>query len=81
VVGGEGEEDAIDEQYALEVVDDAFAVKKVHGSTKEVPVERLGEAQAAGPAGHVGDGDDLFEGDDLDGGDDDNNVDVTGKES
>lgn len=64
----------------LEVVDDALAVQEVHGSAEEVPVERLGEAQAAGLARHVCDGDDFLEGDDLHGGDDDDDVEVAGAE-
>jgi hypothetical protein len=62
----------------LEVVDDALAVEKVHGGTEEVPVQRLGEAQAARLAGHIGDCDDLLERYDLDSGDDDDDVDVAG---
>jgi len=64
----------------LEVVDDALAIQEVHGGSEKVPVQRFGEAQAAGLAGHVCDCNDLLEGDDLDGGDDDDEVDVAGAE-
>jgi hypothetical protein len=65
----------------LEVVDDAFTVEKVHGGAEEVPVERLGEAQTAGLAGHICNGNDLLEGYDLHRGDDDDDVDVAGAEN
>lgn len=61
MVGSEREQDAVDEQNVLEVVDDTLAVEKVHGRAQEVPVQRLGEAQAAGFAGHVCNGNDLLE--------------------
>ena len=64
----------------LEVVDDALAVQKVHGGAEEVPVQRLGEAQAAGLARHVRNSNDLLEGDDLHGGDDDDDEQVAGAE-
>ncbi|KAJ8104906.1 hypothetical protein OPT61_g10502 [Boeremia exigua] len=67
VVGGQGQQDAVDQQDVLEVVDDALAVQEVHGGAEEVPVQRLGEAQAAGLAGDVGDRNDLLEADDLHG--------------
>ena len=38
VVSGEREEDFVDQDDALEVVDDAFAVEEVHGGCEEVPV-------------------------------------------
>lgn len=62
----------------LEVVNDALAVEKVHGSAEKVPVERLCEAQATCLAGHIGNGNDLLEGDDLDGGDDDDDEKMSG---
>jgi hypothetical protein len=80
MVGSKREQDAVDEQNMLEVVDDALAVEEVHGSAEEVPVERLGEAQTARLAGHVGDGNDLLERYDLYGGDDDDDVEVAGAE-
>lgn len=80
MVGGQGQQDAVDQQDVLEVVDDALAVQEVHGSAEEVPVQRLGEAQAAGLAGDVGYRNDLLEADDLDGGDDDDDVQVAGAE-
>lgn len=42
VVGGERQEDAVDEDDVLEVVDDGLAVEEVHGSDEPVPVEALG---------------------------------------
>jgi hypothetical protein len=80
VVGGQRKQDTVDQQDVLEVIDDAFAVQKVHGGAEKVPVQRLGEAQATGPARHVRNGNDLLEGYDLDGGDYDDDVDVTGAE-
>jgi hypothetical protein len=80
MVGSEGEQDAVDQQNVLEVVNDALAIQEVHGGAEEVPVERLGEAQAAGLAGHIGDGNDLLERNDLHGGDNDDDVDVAGAE-
>lgn len=80
MVGGQREQDAVDEQNVLEVVDDALAVEKVHGGSEEVPVQRLGKAQTAGLAGHIGNCNDLLEGDDLHGGDDDDDVYVAGTE-
>lgn len=80
MVGGQGQQDPVDEQNVLEVVDDALAVQKVHGGAEEVPVQRLGEAQAAGLAGDVGYRNDLLEADDLDGGDDGDDVEVAGAE-
>ena len=46
MMGGQGQQNAVNEQDVLEVVDDALAVQKVHGGAEEVPVQRLGEAQA-----------------------------------
>ena len=80
MVGGQGEQDPVNEQNVLEVVDDALAVQEVHGSAQEVPVQRLGEAQAAGLAWDVGYGNHLLEADDLDGGNDDDDVQVAGAE-
>lgn len=80
MVGRKREQEAVDHEDVLEVVDDALAVEKVHGGAEEVPVERLCEAQAAGFAGDVGDGNDLLEGDDLDGGNDYDDVEVAGAE-
>lgn len=80
VVGRQGEQNAVYQQDVLEVVDDALAIEKVHGGAEEVPVQRLGEAQAARLAGHVGDCNDLLERYDLDGSDDDDDVDVAGAE-
>jgi hypothetical protein len=80
VVGGQREEDLVDEDDVLKVVDDALAVEKVHGGGQPVPVEALCGAQVAGAAGHAGDGNDLLERDDLDGRDDEDDVDVAHEE-
>ena len=80
MVGGQGQQNPINQQDVLEVVDDALAVQEVHGGAEEVPVQRLGEAQAAGLAGDVGYRNDLLEADDLDGGDDHDDVEVAGAE-
>jgi hypothetical protein len=78
VVGSQGEQQTVNHEDMLEVVYDTLAVEKVHGSAQEVPVERLGEAQAAGLAGNVCDCDDLLEGYDLDRRDDDDYEEVAG---
>ena len=44
VVGGQRQEDAINEHDVLEVVDDGLAVEEVHGGDEPVPVEALGGA-------------------------------------
>ena len=80
MVGGQGKQDAVNQQDVLEVVDDALAIQKVHGGAEEVPVERLGEAQAAGLAGDICDCDDLLKGYDLDRRDDDDYEEVAGTE-
>jgi hypothetical protein len=80
VVGRQGKQDSVDKQNVLEVVDDALAVQEVHGGSQEVPVQRFGEAQAAGLAGDVGYRNDLLEADDLDSGDDNNDVQVASAE-
>lgn len=80
MVGGQREQQAVHHEDVLEVVDDALAVQKVHCGAEEVPVERLGEAQAARLAGDVGNGNDLLEGYDLDGRDDDDDEEVAGAE-
>lgn len=79
MVSRKRQENLVDEDDVLEVVDDTFAVEKIHGSTQEVPVECLGEAQLAGTARNVGNGNDLLEGDDLNSSDNHDDVDVTGK--
>ena len=74
------QQNAINQQDVLEVVYDALAIQIIHRRTEEVPVQRLGEAQAARPAGHIDDGNDLFERDDLQRRHNHYNVDVAGKE-
>lgn len=80
MVGGQGQEDAVDEHDMLEVVDDGLAVEEVHGGDEPVPVEVLGGPQLSRAAGHAGDGDDLLERDDLDDGYADDDVDVAREE-
>lgn len=80
VVGGEGQQHAVDEHDMLEVVDDGLAVEEVHGGDEPVPVEALGGPQLARAAGHAGDGDDLLERHDLDDGDAGDDVDVAREE-
>lgn len=80
VMGGQGQQDLVDQDDVLEIVDDGLAVQEVHGCGQPVPVEALGRAQLASAAGDAGDGDDLFEGDDLDGSDDADDVDVAHEE-
>lgn len=53
VVGRKRQEDLVNEDNVLEVVDDAFAVEKVHGGAEEVPVQSLCKTQLASPAGDV----------------------------
>jgi hypothetical protein len=80
MVGSEWEQDAVNKQNVLEIVDDALAIQEVHGSAEKVPVKRLGEAQTASLAGHIGDCNDLFERDDLHGRDNDDEVEMAGAE-
>jgi hypothetical protein len=80
VVCCQGKQDAVHQQDVLEIVYHALAVQKVHGRPEKVPVQRLCEAEAAGSARHVRNGDDLLEGYNLYRGDDDDNVDVAGAE-
>lgn len=81
MVGSQREQDAVDQQNVLEVIDDALAIEEVHGGAEKVPVQRLGEAQAAGLTGHICDGDDLLERYNLYRCDDDDDVDVAGAEN
>lgn len=60
----------------LEVVYDAFAVKKIHGGSQPVPVETLGRSKGSGSARDICNGYDLLEGNYLNHGDDDDDVDV-----
>lgn len=79
MVSCEGQQDTIHEQYVLEVVYDALAIQKVHCCPQKIPVQRLGEAETAGAAGHIGYGNDLLEGYDLYRGHDDDDVDMAGR--
>lgn len=76
---GKRQQHPIDQDNMLKIINHALAVEEIHRSTKEVPVQGLGEAEGAGARGHVGDGDNLLEGDDLHGGHDDDDVDVAGE--
>lgn len=80
VVGGEREQHLVDENDMLEVVDDALAVKKVHGAGEPIPVETLRGADRARSTGNGGYGDDFLEADNLDGGDDGDDVNVADEE-
>lgn len=80
MVGSQGKQQTVDHQDVLEVVYDTLAVEEVHGGAEEVPIQRLGEAQAAGLAGHVCDCDDLLKGYDLDRRDDDDYEEMAGAE-
>ena len=63
----------------FEVVDDAFAVKKVHGGSQKVPIERSCEGQVLRSARYVGNGNDFLERDDLNGRHYPDHIDVTGE--
>lgn len=76
MVGGQGQEDLVNQHDMLEVVDDAFAIEEVTSGGQPVPVQALGPAQVSRPAGNVGNGNDLLEGDDLDGRNDEDDVDM-----
>lgn len=79
VMGRKRQQHSIDQDYVLEVVDDAFPVEKIHGGPEEIPIQRAGKRKVLGSAGNVGYRNDLFEGDNLDGGDDTNDVDMAGE--
>ena len=70
------QKDLVHQHDVLEVVDHAFAVQEVHGGSKEVPVEGLGEAQAACSRWHVCNRNNLLVANNLHGGHDDEHVDV-----
>ena len=80
MVGSQGQQQTVHHQDVLEVVDDTLAVEEVHGGAEEVPIQRLGEAQAAGLAGHICDCDDLLKGYDLDCRDDNDDEEMAGAE-
>lgn len=64
----------VKEDDVPKIVDDALAVEEIHGRAQKVPIQSLGEAQVAGLAGDIGDGDDLLERNDLYGSDDEDDV-------
>ena len=75
----ERQQHAVNQNNVLEIIYHALAVQEIHGRAQEIPVQRLGEPEAARARGHVGDGDDFFEADYLDGRHDDDDVDVAGE--
>lgn len=75
----ERQKNFVNQYDMLEVVDHALAVQEVHGRSKEVPVESLGEAQAACSRRHVGNRNNLLVADDLHRSHDDEHVDVAGE--
>lgn len=81
VVGSQGKQNSVHKQNVLEVIDDTLAIQEVHGRPQEVPVQRLGEAQAASLARHISYRNDLLEADDLDGCDDDDNIEMASAKS
>jgi hypothetical protein len=64
----------------LEVVYDTFSIEEIHGSSQEVPIQGLGEAQTPGPTGHVDDPNDFLERDYLDCRNHNNDVDMSAKD-
>ena len=73
------QQDPVYEDDVLKVVDDAFAVQKVHGDSQEVPIQCLCEPQASRSTWNVRYGNHLFEGQYLDCRNDHDNVDVAGE--
>lgn len=63
----------------LEVVYHTFSIQKIHGSPKEIPIERSCEPKVFRPAGHISYRNDFFEGHDLDCRHDSNHIDVPRK--
>jgi hypothetical protein len=76
VVRRKRQEHFIHQDDVLEVVDHALAVQEVHGRPEEVPVEGLGEAQAACSRWHIGNRNDLLVTDNLHSGHNDEHVNV-----
>lgn len=76
MVSSERQEDLVYQHNVLEVVDHTLAVQEIHGGSEEVPVESLGEAQAACSRRHIGNRNDLLVANNLHGGHDDEHVDV-----
>ena len=64
----------VKEDDVPKVVDEALAVEEVHGRAQKVPVQSLGEAQVAGLARNIGNGDDFLERDNLYSSDDEDDV-------
>lgn len=75
----ERQQHPINQNHMFEIINHTLPIQKIHRRAQKIPIQRLGEAQAARAGGDVGDGDDFFEADDLDGGDDDEDVDVAGE--
>lgn len=69
----------IHQQNVFEIVDDALPVKKVHGCSQKVPVQRFREPQVPVFAGDIGNRNNLLKGHNLNGGNDGNEVYMTGE--
>ena len=61
VVCCKGKEDLVDQDNVFEIIDDAFAIEKVHCRCEEVPVQRLGQGKILVSGGHGRDCNDFFE--------------------
>lgn len=80
MMGGQRQENLVDQDDVFEVVDDGFSVKVVHCGGQPVPVQTLRRTQLAGAARDAGNGNDLLEGDDLNDRHDADDVDVAHEE-
>lgn len=80
MMGCEWNEHFVNEQDMLEVVDNAFSVKKIHGRRKEIPVQRFSKSEILRFAGDVGYGNNLLKRHNLNSGNDTNHVYMAGKQ-
>ena len=53
MVRSEWEQHPIDQYNVFKIVDDALSVEKVHSRAEKVPVQGLGESQAASSRGDI----------------------------
>lgn len=76
MVRSERQQHFVDQQDMLEVVDDGFAVQKIHGDAQEIPVEGPCEWQTFLLGWDLGDTDDFLEGNNLNCRDQEQHIDV-----
>lgn len=80
MVGGQREENLVDQNNMLKVVNDRLSVEEVHGCCEPIPIQALGRSERSRATGNIGDGDDFLEGNDLDCSDDADDVNMAHEE-